>query len=113
MIALAVFATVAVALVRSATLSVNQARQIEERLEAQWLAENELVELRLIPRDRESGNSVSNDRKLISQGGRDWELEIEVTDTENPYMQRVEVSVFDGMDMSQPVYSLVGFIGQH
>ena len=54
-----------------------------------------------------------SDRQQLYSADREWELVAEISDTENPYIRRVEVQIFNPENLDQPVYTLIGFLGQH
>ena len=49
MIALSIFGIVSTVVFKSVTESVSQARGLKERVVAQWIAENEIAKLRMLP----------------------------------------------------------------
>ncbi len=112
LVALAVFAIVSAALVKNAASSVKQTAQLEERTIAIWLAENQLNEIRSIPRTSETFPSAKTDRLNATMGGRDWELVVKYETTENPNMRRVTVSVFHPNNLDSEIASLTGFLGR-
>lgn len=113
MIALAIFAIVSTTLIKNATQTVSQSRIIQARSMAQWIAESEMQTLRLQPRTQE--NFPSQGTNLISQvmGGREWQVEVDVRTTENDFVQRVEITVFDEQDLDAPLANLSGFLGRY
>lgn len=112
MIALAVFAIVAAALVKNATLAVKQTRMIEDKTYAYWIAENRLAMLRATPRDPAQFAS-GTDRNTVTMAGRDWEVVVDRQHTDNKDVNRVEVSVYTEADPDHVVASLTGFLGRY
>ncbi len=113
MIALAIFAIVSAALIRNASMTVYQTAMIQEKTLAWWVAENEITELRSVPRDEKNYPSVGRQSKNVRLGDIDWEMQIDIKSTENENMRRVEVMVFQEQDLDNPVVTLSGFIGKH
>jgi general secretion pathway protein I len=113
MIALAIFAVVSAALVRNASMSVRQTAIVTERTLAWWVGENQLNEMRSLPRD--PGNYPSIGKKTISvrMAQTDWEIQVDVKSTENENMRRVEISVFRDTDLDFPLANIHGFLGKY
>ena len=113
MVAVAFFAIVAGALVKSATQMVKQTAIIEERTFAFWIAENALEEIRAIPRDGSDFPNTGSDRTPTTMAGREWEVVVDYEATENENVRRVTVSVFDENDLDRSLVSLTSFIGKY
>lgn len=113
LVALAIFATVAAAVLTAAASSVRNAARLEEKALAGWIADNQLVELQL---QRPSPGTGRNQRE-ISYAGRDWQLEETIDSTSDPAMRRVTLWVAPrdrrSSDSIEERASLVltGFIG--
>jgi general secretion pathway protein I len=112
LIALAIFAVVSVAMIRSASLSVRQAGIIQNRTVAWWLAENEMTNLRIKPRTDDNFVKDGVTRESVSIGEIDWEVEVDVTATENEYVRRVDIAVYRA-EIENPQAELVGFLGRY
>lgn len=113
MIALAVFAIVAAALVKNAALTVKQTRIIEDKSIAYWVAENQLAQMRAVPRTADSFPSTGSTTSTVSMADRDWDLDVEVKATDNKDVRRVEISVSTQDDPDHPVATLTGFMGRY
>ena len=113
LVALAIFATVAAAVLTAAASSVRNAARLEEKALAGWIADNQLVELQL---QRPSPGTSRNQRE-ISYAGRDWQLQETIDSTSDPAMRRVTLWVAPrdrrSSDSIEERASLVltGFIG--
>ena len=113
LVALAIFATVAAAVLTAAASSVRNATRLEEKALAGWIADNQLVELQL---QRPSPGTGRNQRE-ISYAGRDWQLQETIDSTSDPAMRRVTLWVAPrdrrSSDSIEERASLVltGFIG--
>ncbi len=113
MIALAIFAIVSAALVRSASMTVHQSALVKDRTLAWWIAENRLNEMRSMPRDPDNYPSLGRKTSSVRMAQRDWELEVDIRSTENENMRRIEISVFSENDLDVPLVSLYGFLGKY
>lgn len=113
MIALAVFAIVAVTLVKNAALTVKQTRMLEDKSIAYWVAENRLSSLRAEPKTAQNFPQTGTDTDDVSMAGRKWTVTVNVTTTDNKDMRRVEVSVARANDSDHQTASLVGFFGRY
>ncbi len=113
MISLAIFAVVSAALVRNASMTVHQTSMVRDRTLASWVAENHLNEIRYVPRDDDNFPSIGFDRLSVKMAQRDWELVVEVTQTENINMRRIEISVYRDDDPDAALVNLSSFIGKH
>ncbi len=113
LVALAIFATVAAAVLTAAASSVRNAARLEEKALAGWIADNQLVELQL---QRPSPGTGRNQHE-ISYAGRDWQLQETIDSTSDPAMRRVTLWVAPrdrrSSDSIEERASLVltGFIG--
>jgi len=112
MIALAVFAVVSVALVNSSTWSLRQVGVIQDRTVAWWLAENEMTNLRLLPRRDDTFPASGIHRQHVEIADVEWELETEVENTENDYVRRVTIRVYKETS-DDPSTELIGFLGRY
>ena len=113
MIAVAIFAIVSAALIKNATQTVAQTRQIQERSLAYWIAENQLNEIRSQPRGDDNYPSAGSDRLSVVMAQKDWELVVDYEATENADMVRVIVSVFHPEDLDNRLVELTGFVGRY
>lgn len=112
MIALVVFAVVAVALVRNTTQSLRQAGLIQEKTIAWWLAENQMAGLRMLERNDNNFPTVGVSREVFETGGISWEVATTIEATENDFVRRVVINVNkEAQDTSSA--ELVGFLGRY
>ncbi len=114
MFAMAILAIVSVVLLKSSVQSVSRAGLIQDRTMASWIAENQLQGLRMIDRDDEDNYpSVGVKRSTITMANRDWQIVLDVSETENDLIRRIEVSVFNELDPDVALSTLTGFIGRY
>ena len=105
MVALAVFATLAGALLSASQFVLQQSARVENRLFAAWLADNQLSELQLGLAPLTLGQRSQTSR--FAQ--RDWRLNQRIVREPKTSLYRVELSV-SLADSEQPVHSLTHWI---
>ncbi|MEE8118760.1 MAG: type II secretion system minor pseudopilin GspI [Gammaproteobacteria bacterium] len=81
---------------------------LRERTLAHWVAMNRLTELR-IARDWPATGSGNGNMQL---GNLDWRWSIEVSNTQDPDLRRIEVSVARETAPDDTIIKLVGFRGR-
>lgn len=111
MIALAIFAVASASLIKNATQTIRQTNIIQDRTIAYWIAENELNQLRAVPKG-EFPNPGS-ERNDVTMANREWEIVLDIETTENVDMRRITVNVFLPSDTDNSIVSLTGFIGKY
>ena len=113
MIALAVFAIVAAALSRNASLGIQQTVRVEEQVLAWTVAKNALNELLIPPREAGRNFSSGRDSYTVSAANRKWQVNIRLVNTEDPDLKRVEVSVMLSEAPDRVLAALTGFLGKY
>ncbi|WP_392893579.1 type II secretion system minor pseudopilin GspI [Pseudomonas migulae] len=88
MVALAVFSTLAAAVLSASQYVVKQTGAIEERLFAAWLADNHLNELRLQP-----APTLGQQQRVVHMDRRDWLLRQHISVSPDPRLLTVEIEV--------------------
>jgi general secretion pathway protein I len=113
MVALAVFAIVAAALSRNASLGIQQTVRVEEQTLAWMVATNALNEI-LIP-SRELGRYFGTNREdyEVSAANREWQVEARFVTTQDPDLKRVEVAVALSEDPDRILAAITGFLGKY
>lgn len=113
MIALMIFGLLAATLQQVASSYMGNYRRIEGQTLATWIARNRLAEMRL--RDDLPGTGQSDEE--LTYGPYDWEIETDVSSTEDPGMRRVEMTVYRISEQSttrrQQQLVFTGFLGQN
>ena len=112
MIALMVFGLLAATLQQVASGYMGNYRRIESQTMATWIARNRLAEMRLENQLPATGDSDDE----IEYGSYDWEMETTVSNTDDPAMRRVEMTLYrieepGSRRMRQLVFT--AFLGQH
>lgn len=108
LIALAVFALSAFAVIRQTSLSVQQSSYLEYKTFALWIAENKLAQYRT----QTDWPSLGRHREELSQFNQDWWLDVEVYNTSDVLLRRVEVKVGQS-DSESVILTLQGFLGKY
>ena len=88
MVALAIFATLATAVLSASQYVVRQARVVEERLLAAWVADNRLNELRLQP-----GLAIGQSQGLVRMDRRDWVVHQRIQTASDSRLFTVDIEV--------------------
>ncbi|MCP1499234.1 general secretion pathway protein I [Pseudomonas migulae] len=88
MVALAVFSTLAAAVLSASQYVLKQTSAVEERLFATWLADNHLNELRLQP-----GLTLGQQQRVVHMDRRDWLLRQYIGASTDPRLLKVDVDV--------------------
>ena len=115
LVALVVFAIVAITAYTTTSDTLSQQQRLEERTLANWIAKNELALLRASRRANTEplGTGTNNRRQMMA--GREWDIEIRIIETTHPYLRRieVEVSLLDETGRGRSSEQLIGFVGRH
>lgn len=88
LVALFVLAIATVGLTRATQTHVDGVRTLEQRVVAQWVAENRLVELNL-----EGAGTTTPDAGTVRMMDRDWDVRVSRRATDDPDLTAVEISV--------------------
>ena len=89
LVALAIFATVAAAVLTASVRSLQNAARLEDKTLAGWIADNRLTELQLAS----SPPAPGRDSRELSFAGRQWLLYSETVITSDPGLRRVTLWV--------------------
>jgi len=108
LVALAVVAIALSAILGSSGRTVSNAANLRDTTLAQWVGENRMAELRLEGEWPSTGGSEGE----AEMGGREWFWRMEVEDTEDDNLRRVEVSVYTSRDEDYSVATVLGFVGR-
>jgi len=113
LIAVAVFAVVAVTVYTRSGGVLRQVSALEERTLTTWIAENQLATLRLARLNVDSPMPTGKDSRQVTMGGRNWAVEVKITDTTHPWLRRADIEVAHAETPDSVVSSLTGFIGRY
>ncbi|MFL7961812.1 type II secretion system minor pseudopilin GspI [Pseudomonas kielensis] len=107
MIALAIFATLAAAVLSASQFVLKQSAGLEERLFGAWLADNQLSELRL-----EVVTSPGQQRLNRHLDRRDWVLQQRIAPARDGRLLQVEIQVRRD-DSATVAHRTIGWIRSH
>jgi len=108
LVALAVVAIALTAILGSSGRTVSNAASLRDTTLAQWVAENRLSEVRLEGQWPSTGGTQGE----AEMGGREWFWRMEVENTEDEDLRRVEVSVYTDRDADHSLATVLGFVGR-
>jgi general secretion pathway protein I len=103
LVALFILAIAAMGLTRATQTHVDGVRGLEQRVIAQWVAENRLVELNL------EGPAAGPEASTVRMMDRDWSVRVARRATDDPDLIAVDVSVAL-VGSTAEVVSLSGFV---
>ena len=104
MVALAIFATLATAVLSASQYVLKQSVAFEELLFAAWVADNQLNELRL-----QSAPAAGQSQYAVHMASRDWLLRERISATTEPRLYSVEMEV-SLANRDQPLHRASGWI---
>ncbi len=113
LVATAVLALALTVFITGGTQYAGHAHYIQEKTLAQWVARNRMVEYDTDPQWPDTGR----DDGTVEMGGREWEWQSEVEETQDPVVRRVDIQVFPidadtGDAADSPLTTLSGFLTQ-
>lgn len=103
-VALGIFGLAVLALIHAQTENLTASAEVRDRVIADIVAENQLVESFLAGDGRGFGPDVGE----IYMAGQNWSWTRQVSGTENPLIARIEVTVKRNLD-DQTLSSIVAF----
>ncbi|MBB5747186.1 type II secretion system minor pseudopilin GspI [Brevundimonas variabilis] len=103
MVALFILAVATVGLTRATQTHIDGVRGLEQRVIAQWVAENRLVELNL------EGAAAQPARSTVRMMDRDWAVDVATRATDDPDLLAVDVAVAEAGTTGATV-RLSGFV---
>ena len=103
--------------VATATAGVaNQMYALERRTIANWVASNQLTRLHLA-QEQQLSQPISKGKKTLRfyMGNRQWLVEQQISETETPWLSRVEIDVYELQDGERvgPLDHTTAFIGRY
>ena len=108
LVAMAILALALGAIIRAGGESAANVSYLRDKTLAGWVAENQVVE-RLLQAD---WPPVARSNGREEMAGRDWRWEMEVTETSDKDLRRIDISVApDGPD-AEPIVRLTAFRGK-
>lgn len=113
LIAVAVFAVVAVTVYTRSGDVLRQVGGLEERTLTTWIAENQLATLRMARLNVDSPMPTGKDSRQVTMSGRNWAVEVRISDTTHPWLRRADIEVAHAETPDTAISSLTGFIGRY
>jgi general secretion pathway protein I len=113
LIAVAVFAVVAITVYTRSGDSIRQLGTLEERTLALWVAENELAAIRVTRSSSDTPMPTGTVGRQVTMGGREWRVQVKVTDTSNPWLRRADIQVAHAETPDASLETLTGFVGRY
>lgn len=108
LVALVIFGVIAASVLKSLQSSVHQQVILEERLTANWIAQQALEELRLQPTWPRV--PVGTESSQVSFNDEDWEVNTTVTEEANPRLHKITVVV--GLPDRPTILTLNSWVAQ-
>ncbi|MCY0965494.1 type II secretion system minor pseudopilin GspI [Parathalassolituus penaei] len=109
MIALTIFAAIAMVVSGTTSQSTDTLLQLENKTIASWVAENRIAALRTVIPAPETGDSDDE----VTMANRTWRLHTKVEKTQFNGVVRVTVSVAEENQPDYPLVSLVTILGNY
>ncbi|QKX18243.1 type II secretion system minor pseudopilin GspI [Microbulbifer sp. YPW1] len=106
LVALVIFGVIAASVLKTLQDSVRQQAALEQRLTANWVAQQALAEIRL----RTDWPPLGKKTEKVSLADRDWEVSAEVKTTNEPKMRHIIVQV--GMPEQPPILTIDSWVAQ-
>lgn len=111
MIALTIFAALAVTISSTASQAVNNALQLEEKVLATWVAENALTQMRIQTRSSRALPPQTQSSDELEMAGREWVVKTDVEKTDFPGVVRITISVALKRDKAYNLASIATILG--
>ncbi|MBN8431645.1 type II secretion system minor pseudopilin GspI [Microbulbifer salipaludis] len=107
LVALVIFGVIAASVLKTLQDSVRQQVALEERLTANWVAQQALAEIRL----RTDWPPLGKKTEKILLGDREWQVTAEVKSTNEPKMRHIIVQV-GWPEAEQPILTIDSWMAQ-
>ncbi len=108
MVALAVVAIGLGAITTEASRNINNAALLRDMTLAHWVATNKVVEMQVANEWPRAGSRKGN----VEMAGREWHWVVNVIDTMDERVRRVDVEVRRELDSEKPTSKVIAYIGQ-
>ncbi|HEY8569349.1 type II secretion system minor pseudopilin GspI [Microbulbifer sp.] len=106
LVALVIFGVIAASVLKTMQDSVRQQTALEERLAANWVAQQALAEIRL----RTEWPPLGKKTEKLTLSEREWQVSAEVTGTSEPRMRHIVVQV--GWPDKPPILTIDSWVAQ-
>ena len=108
LVALAVIAIGTAAVVAAVSGNVGNAAYLEDRTLAHWVAMNKVAEMQVAAQWPSTGTQHGD--SLLA--ARDWYWELKVSETNDPDVRRMDVTVSGDQDQRDTLAALVAYVGR-
>ncbi|WP_163932249.1 type II secretion system minor pseudopilin GspI [Paraferrimonas sp. SM1919] len=109
LVAMAVFATAASAVMSSLSTQTRNLPKLEQRTFASWVANNQMVEIRLT----EKFPAIGEKRGEVEQLGETWYWRQNVVKTMDDKFRRINISVSPNQNMNPVVVELSSYVSDN
>ena len=106
MVALVIFGVIAASVLKTLQDSIRQQAALEDRLAANWVAQQTLAEIRM----RTEWPPLGKKTERVMVGEREWQVAAEVKSTSEPRMRHLIVQV--GWPDQAPILSIDSWMAQ-
>ena len=108
MVALAIITLALGAIIENTTASNRNFQYLRDKTVAGWVAMNQIT---LVRATRE-WPAPSNKSGRVDMLNKEWLWRMKVSNTDDPNMRRLDVTVFSEQDESTPLATMTGFVGK-
>lgn len=108
LIAVAVVSIALVAIISETSRDVRNAALLRDRSIAQWVAMNKVTEWTVNQEWLSSGKQKGDS----AMAGRDWFWQVDVIDTDDKDVRRLDISVMRLRDDEEPLIKLIAYLGR-
>ena len=108
MLAMAIFSIAGIALLSASDNNIKNLSHLENKVLANWLASNQLVEVTL---DR-TWPPKNNKKGTVEMAGQEWFWLQKVIKTENKDMRSIVIEIRNNEDEKLPITSMVTFVSK-
>lgn len=108
MLAMAVFSIAGIALLSTAQNNFNSLSHLENRMVANWVASNQLVEMQL----EQTWPPKNNKKGKVELAGREWYWQQKILKTTDANMRSVEMQIRLDESAEQPLSSLTTYVAK-
>ena len=106
MVALTIFAVLSIAMSKVGGESADRLLHLEQKTLATWVAENQLTEMRMQPEPP----SIGRRQERVEMANQNWQIEIEVKQTDVTGFNSIEVSVAKEESPERVLAVMSGFV---
>ena len=109
MVALAIIGITMGAFLKAASQNAASTGYLRDKTLAHWVAMNKMTEYHVL----EQWPNVSRSNGVVTLAQREWRWKVNITQTPDRDMRRIDIDVTTSADPDQPLSSLSGFIGHY